>query len=444
MSQMIINSLALNKRISSSATIKHFISFIQSLKDKDMKVIFVVDCTNENLNLEKIDLINGSQLLTCVYWNINKNYEIETEIKMEATPDEYFISLTGNILQLKNEIELNLIGTILDPNSSNNLLSLFIDPEKLSSLPDDSSSNSTARNLLNSLACQARLHLDLNSNEGEPLKAKNFEIYFQSSVIIGNKQEYPVYIVKRDDEMVMDKVAELDREFIDKLTDSNVNYTIKSQAIHSFYSAHPQIDPEVLESQIFSIPKIYESLFEKSIDLDELEGIVKNLRGTGLKLSDLLEDPLPMDQGHKCKVIENQSSTNNDHETKTSIDIDFNDLNKCLLEIFDARTPHSKSLHLLNFHSSLTSQFTAKHALHVNADTLLPLLTYVLVQLERGYEILPEIRFLERYAHTTSISGIRGYVLTNIVNYYIFIFVYYFIIFIYTYTCIYIHIECCD
>lgn len=384
----------------------------------------MVDISNENLDFEKIGSISGSQLLTCVYWklNKNKNYEIETEIK--ATAHDYFISLTGNILQLKNEIELNLIGTILDPNSSNNLLSLFIDPEKSSSLSTEdlsnSNSNSAARNLLDSLACQARLHLDSNLNE-EPLKTKKFEIYFQSSVIIGNKREYPVYIAKSDDEMVLDKVAELDNEIIDKLTDSNVNYPIKSQAIHSYYSDHPQINPEILESQIFSNAKIYESLFEKSIDLDELEGIVKNLRGTGLKLSDLLEDPLPMNEGHKSKIIENQSTDNN-HETKANIDIalDFNDLNKCLLEIFTARTPHSKSFHLLNFHSSLTSQFTTKHALNVNADTLLPLLTYVLVQLERGYEILPEIRFVERYAHTTSISGIRGYVLTNIVNYYYF------------------------
>lgn len=324
--------------------------------------------------------------MSTVYWKFNENF---------------FISLTGNVLNFTKEEEIEISLGVLEENSAKNLMKLFT-CESISSAT--SSPNDPLSNLVESLVRLGQVSIEKGREVNEEDRNPNnynrsdgyncnsssrhntiHEIYFQSSVVIGGKKEYPLYIIKN---------GKIELEELSIELKNLKNFEEKSNLLQEFYLKK---DPEnsSIELEIFKGKNgVYEALFEP---IENVEKMMKSLKADGLKLSDLDEF--------------------NDQE----IDFDLKILEMIFNEMISTKIPSEKLSKLLKFHSSLTRKQEA------TADSLLPLLTYALICLENGHEIAGQVKFIERFVHPINLNGLNNYILTStVLNLSYFYFYYYF------------------
>lgn len=299
-----------------------------------------------------LNVSREENLLGSVYWKFNENF---------------FISLNGKVLNFTKDGQIEIILGTLEENSAKNLIKLFTS-ESIDSATN--SPNDPLRSLVESLIRlgQSQIGVEKRSDEGTC-----YDIYFQSSVVIGGKREYPLYIIKNEN-------SEID-ELLEKLK-SLKSFDEKSNVLHEFYSLKcPENDS--IEKEIFTNENVYESLYEP---VENVEKMMKSLKADGLKLSDL-------------------SAEKNGYEA-----VDMKNLQIIFYELISTKFPSEKLSKLVKFHSSLT------HKQESNADVLLPLLTFALINLERGHDVGGQLKFIERFAHPINLNGINNYILTSTVT----------------------------
>lgn len=299
--------------------------------------------------------------LGSVYWKFQENF---------------FISLTGKVLNFSKkedeETKIEISSGVLEENSAKNLMKLFT-CESINSATN--SPNDPLRSLVESLVRLGEISIkekDNSDNEHDDKHDKNsyntsvYEIYFQSSVVIGGKKEYPLYILKTGN-----------FELFESLKNCS-NFDEKSNVLQEFYLKNENS----VELEIFNHPKIYESLYEP---MENIEKMIKSLKSDGIKLCDLASE----DQD----------------------DLDLKDLENIFDQLISTKIPSEKLSNLVKFHSSLT-----RKQQEINADILLPLLTYAFIYLENGHEIGGQVKFIERFAHPNNLTGLNNYILTSTVN----------------------------
>lgn len=292
-------------------------------------------------------------LLNSVYWKFHSNF---------------FISLSGKVLHFKSEEEIEFLYQVLEENSARNLMKLFTSEaiESATTGPND-----PLGSLIESLVRLGQIAIEKRTEEGQI----SHSVYFQSSVVIGGKREYPLFIIKTEGIKV--EVTEL----LDQLRNLN-SFDGKSQVLNDFYlNNSPESDK--IEFLIFNESNnIYEVLYEAPVE--QVEKMMKTLKADGLKLKDLL------------------------YEGETS-EIDFKKLESVFNEMISTKIPSTKLKKLVEFHSILTQKP------ETNADVLLPLLTYVLINMESGHVIGAQVKFIERFAHPINLQGLNNYILTSTV-----------------------------
>lgn len=232
--------------------------------------------------------------------------------------------------------------------------------------------NEPLKNLIESMIRLAQVNIE---NHHETI---DYEIYFQNSVIIGAKKEFPLFILKEK----KSDIPVITADFITKLKES-IEIEAKVEVVQDFYKSHPNLEAAELETILFS--QVYELLHDSSNTLD-FEKMVKLLREEGLELSDLTD------------LIKD-------------FPVDLAILEQTFTELLESKEPIMKLKKL----SELQLKIAADNY-EINADLLLPLLTLVIVKLERGHLIVGEVEFIERYAHDQSLSGLNGYILTGTVR----------------------------
>jgi hypothetical protein len=296
--------------------------------------------------------------LGSVYWKFHENF---------------FISLTGKVLKFTEGDKISISSRVLEENSAKNLMKLFT-CESISSATN--SPNDPLRSLVESLVRLGQIGIEKqielernNDSHHEHHQTRIYEIYFQNSVIIGGKKEYPLYIIKAEN-------LELE-ELLNSLENSS-SFDEKSNILQEFYLKN--LDDSI-ELEIFNQPKIYESFLEP---MENIEKMIKSLKSDGIKLKDL---------------------TSEDQE-----DVDLKDIEIIFNEILSTKIPTEKLANLVKLHSTLTQKQPA-----TNADILLPLLTYALIYLENGHEIGGQVKFIERFIHPNSLTGLNNYILTSTV-----------------------------
>ena len=302
---------------------------------------------------------SSPELISSVYWKLQENL---------------FISLSGKVILKFKETNFKIKSKILEESSSTNLVKLFANIREEEDEP--------LRNLIKSLMRLAQVNL--NDNNCNDANANDYEIYFQSSVIINGKREYPLYILRT----IEDKCDEIDIIVNTLITTSTLNE--KMDLIEEFYSKYS----EDFDTKIFSNEQVYISLRHGGESKHELElgKMIKTvkidyemvLKTTGITLEQL-----------------NQ--------------INFAELKDIFDEMTKERTPKGKLEKLVKLHSNLTESSNTL----VNADLLLPLLTCVIIKItDEGFSgnISGEVKYIERFARQNELSGLNGYVLTSMVR----------------------------
>lgn len=294
-------------------------------------------------------------LLSSVYWSLEDKDQQDTAV---------FVSLSGNLLKITDS-SIKVHDRFLEDQSSRNLIKLFTS-ESINSAT--LSADDPLKNLVDSLARLAQVNLGDNGRE--------LDIYFQSSIVIGGKREHSLYILKQEHEMISSV------ELFKKLKGCGTADE-KSHCIKEFYRENGLIDPETLETAIFSDSAIYGSFFED--EPEDLEKMMAGLKSEGgLMVSDLNMKDFPLN---------------------------FQELNTIFHSFLNSKPPSKKLSILTSLHAHLT-----RNSNEINADTLLPLLTHVIVNLEEGHLVAKEIRFIERFAHPASLTGLNNYILTSTVH----------------------------
>lgn len=274
-------------------------------------------------------------LLGSVYWKFHENF---------------FISLTGKVLNFSKKEKIEISLGVLEENSAKNLMKLFTF-DSINSATN--SPNDPLRSLVESLVRLGKIGIeklesekrnkdndikdDIDNSNHINLDIGVYEIYFQCSVVVGGKKEFPLYILKTEN-------FELEKLFDSLKTCSN--FDEKSNFLQGFYLNYEAS----IELEIFKKPKFYELLYEP---IESIEKMIKSLRSDGIRLSDL--------------VSEYQE------------DLDLKDLENIFSQILSTKIPSEKLSNLVKFQSSLTQKQQ-----ETNADILLPLLTYALIYLENG------------------------------------------------------------
>lgn len=308
-------------------------------------MIFVASMTSEHENF-----------LSSVYWNFH---------------DNFYISLAGKVLAYKSKEEIEILCQVLEENSAKNLMKLFTSEtiESATNGPND-----PLASLIESLVRLGQISIDKCNEDGQ--SPQNIHsVYFQSSVVIGGKREYPFYIIKNEEIKV--EMSEL----LEQLKSLN-SFDGKAQVLNDFYIQNCPESDEIEFSIFNESNKIYELLYEPPVE--QFEKMMKTLKADGLKLKYLLNE------GEKSEI-------------------DFKRLEMIFNEMILTKIPSKKLKILVEFHSQLTQKP------ETNADVLLPLLTYVLINLEAGHEIGSQVKFIERFAHPINLQGLNNYILTSTV-----------------------------
>lgn len=294
--------------------------------------------------------------MNSVYWKFHENF---------------FISLSGKVLNFTKEEKIEISFGVLEENSAKNLMKLF-NSESINSATN--SPNDPLSSLVESLVRLGQISCIEKSGSGDNSDCYCYDVYFQSSVVIGGKREYPLYILRSENTSENVEIVEL----LKKLK-GPTNFDEKSNVLNDFYIKNYQETAEA-ENFIFKEENIYESLYETD---ERIENMMKSLKRDGLKLSDL--------------------------STEEIEEIDLKELENIFNEMILTKIPSEKLSKLVKFHSNLTKKP------ETNADVLLPLLTHVLINLERGHEVVGQVKFIERYAHPINWTGINNYILTSTV-----------------------------
>ena len=298
----------------------------------------------------------SASLVSSVYWKFQ---------------DNLFVSLSGNILTFSQSTQFTqfkLKSKILDESSSANLVKLFARAQ-------EEVDNEPLRNLIESVMRLAQVNItDNNENDSDDTlhTLHTYSVYFQSSVVINGKREYPLYILASADTIDHDLIS-----LISKLSlSSSINE--KSGLIHDFYSSHS----EEFDSKIFNNEQICALL------IDSEHVAHKNI---------IINDDLILEfTGLTAEQVEN---------------INLQEYEAIFDEMVKEPTPKGKLNKLVILHSKLTES----SAEPVNADLLLPLLTFVLIKC--GKDINEQVKFIERFARECDLSGLNGYILTSTVRY---------------------------
>lgn len=306
------------------------------------------------------------KLVESVYWSIEvdseSNHQQEQEEQQQQQQKEHFISLSGNLMQIEEDY-LVLERGVLEENSSKNLIKLFTAEAIEAAL---SSPNDPLRNLVESLVLLAQVNLSKKEEGG--CSGERLEIYFTSSVLIGGKVEYPLYIL--DKRRFEGKAVVLEAKSIDEA----------AELVHQYYETYEKAD----ETEIFVDSRIFDHLAGISKESELFDKMIKSLRESGLQLKDLSEEiiDVPLDE----------------------INDDFAETMK---KIKSSLTPSEKLIHLAEFYSKLSSRTVA-----INADILLPLLTALLVRSGDG-NLIDQLRFIEKFVHPSKLTGANNYMLTS-------------------------------
>ena len=292
----------------------------------------------------------SASLVSSVYWKFQGNL---------------FISLSGNILTFSQSAQFTqfkLKSKILDESSSANLVKLFARAQ-------EEMNNEPLRNLIESVMRLAQVNITDNGNDSDDT-LHTYNVYFQSSVVINGKREYPLYILASADTFDHDLIS-----LISKLSlSSSINE--KSGLIHDFYSIHS----EEFDSKIFNNEQICALLINKE---------------PGLINTELDHESILKFTGLTTEQVEN---------------LNLQEYEAIFDEMVKEPTPKGKLNKLVLLHSKLTES----SAEPVNADLLLPLLTFVLIKC--GKDINEQVKFIERFARECDLSGLNGYILTSTVR----------------------------
>lgn len=289
----------------------------------------------------------SASLVSSVYWKLQNNL---------------FISLSGNILSISNSTQFKLKSKILDESSSANLVKLFTRAQ-------EEVDNEPLWNLIESVMRLAQVNITDSDNDSDET-LHTYSVYFQSSVVINGKREYPLYILASADTIDHDLIS-----LISKLSLSS-SIIEKSCLIHDFYSSHS----EEFDSKIFNNEQICALLINNE----------SSLKNTELNHDLILEfTGLTTEQVEKLNLQEYEAIFD---------------------EMVKEPTPKGKLNKLVLLHSKLTESSDEP----VNADLLLPLLTFVLIKC--GKDINEQVKFIERFARECDLSGLNGYILTSTVR----------------------------
>ena len=313
----------------------------------------------------------STELISSVYWRLQ---------------DKLFISLSGNVISLSNENDFTVKSKILEESSSTNLVKLFAKIQNVDNEP--------LKDLIESLMRLAQVNMNesASNNYTEHAHAHAHDtcsVYFQSSVIINGKREYPLYILKSN-ESLHDGNTFVIKELIENLTlipTPSINEKIN--LIHDFYSKHS----EAFDSEIFSIEQVYKSLRQTDEEYEEELGKI-------IKFAKMDHESILKFIGLTLEQVEK---------------INFKEFEEIFDEMMKERTPKRKLDQLVRIHSKLTESSDSP----VNADILLPLLTFVIIKTlnESGDgNISGEIRFIERFGRESDLSGMNGYIVTSTVS----------------------------
>ena len=296
---------------------------------------------------------------------------------------DFYISLSGKVLKRTSDDRFQVFNTVLEEDSARNLLKLFKNNDELTREDGDT----TLKNLIESMTRLALAQVNIAEDEEKDkdtvvtedtiedtvvnedindVHKETYNIHFHNSLLIGDKKEYkyPLYILKPPRIPVL------------KLGEDN------SAQVQQFYNENSGS-----ELALFSHENVYEILYNSTSKSVDLEAMIKSLKGDNLKLSDLTDDQVQ------------------------DFQIDWIGLQEIFDELIESKVPSKKVEKLKELQTKITSVNP-----QMNSDLLLPILTHVVINVDRGHLISRELEFIEKYSDNSCLTGLDCYILTSTVR----------------------------